>query len=328
MLATVIAACAGAGYAPPGEIDFRRGDEPKPLGYDAGSCRGWLDPALAFPDAETRQIDVVPGAPRHSRCENPLPGHGGEMLSPEPVGVPAWISVRIQVDDLPGTRFAVFLYDDGHEATVELDRLTDGWETSFATFRPDLDPENRRIVAVHESRRPLPSLDPGAWHTVTLHRTEEEIAAYLDGVLLGRATPEDCREWPDCLPEGPLRLRLNAWAPAGWGVDVLERTAVYRVAWARTGTDPRAAFRIVPQSPRVGEDVRFSGRRSGGVGPRVLTSYEWTFGDGAGARGPEATHRYESPGEHRITLVVTDSEGARDTASGVIQVEPTDRTRR
>lgn len=61
--------------------------------------------------------------------------------------------------------------------------------------------------------------------------------------------------------------------------------------------------------------MRFSGRRSGASGARRITSWEWTFGDGTSAAGPEATHRYGAAGEYTASLVVTDSEGARDTVS-------------
>lgn len=321
-LAVLAAACAGAGYAPPRSIELRSHPHPKPLGFDGSTCRGWLDPALAFPDADDPQIHLVPHAPVNSRCENRLPGYGAEMLSREPVRVPAWVTGRIRVGDVRGARYAFFLYDDGHEVTVELDRETDGWVAAFATFRPDSEAGSDRIVATHLSRTPLDSLAAGDWHTVSIHRSRDGVEAYLDGRLLGRARPDGCAAGVRCLPEGPLRLRLNAWAPDGLADGDLAGRAVYRIAWARIGEGPRAAFRVEPPVPTAGRPVRFTGRRSGTSGARRIASWEWDFGDGAVGEGPEPTHRYGEPGEYTATLVVADSEGARDTLSRVLTVEP------
>lgn len=231
------AACASAGYERPRTIELQRHPHTKALGFDGGQCRGWLDPALAFPDASEPRIYVVPHAPVGSRCENSLSGYGAEMLSRDPVGVPAWITGRIRVDDVPGARYAFFLYDDGHEATVELDRTREGWVAVFAIFRPRPEDGSDRIMTTHLVRTPLESMDAGDWHTVSIHRGRDAVEAYLDGRSLGRAREDSCAQGGDCLPEGPLRLRVNAWAPTQLEVDLATR-AVYRIAWARTGEGP------------------------------------------------------------------------------------------
>lgn len=317
-----VAACAGAGYVPSRELVLEPHDHTKPLGYDGGSCRGWLDPALAFPDARDPRIVVVPASPLESRCGNSLPGYGAEMLSVEPVGSPAWVTGRIRVDDVPGARYAFFLYDDEHEITVELDRSPDGWEAIFATFRPHPAPESDRIVATHSERRRLDSLDASAWHTVSIHRGAEALEAYLDGERLGRAKRDGCRVRPRCLPEGSLRLRVNAWAPVGSGVEEMEERATYRIAWARIGEGPRAMPRVDPERPAAGSEVRFDGRRSGTSGEAEIRAWSWSFGDGATGEGPEVTHRYAEEGRYPATLVITDSRGVRDTARAPITVGP------
>ena len=61
----------------------------------------------------------------------------------------------------------------------------------------------------------------------------------------------------------------------------------------------------------------FDGRASSDPDGEPL-SYEWSFGDGATAVGPTATHTYASPGERTATLVVSDPRGERSAATRVV----------
>jgi len=48
----------------------------------------------------------------------------------------------------------------------------------------------------------------------------------------------------------------------------------------------------------------------------AIVAYEWDFGDGNSARGQRVTHLYDTPGQHEVTLRVTDnSEAGNATAS-------------
>ncbi|MFB6172857.1 MAG: PKD domain-containing protein [Haloarculaceae archaeon] len=44
-----------------------------------------------------------------------------------------------------------------------------------------------------------------------------------------------------------------------------------------------------------------------------IASYEWDFGDGETATGETVAHAFASPGDHRVTLTVTDAGGNTDT---------------
>ena len=52
----------------------------------------------------------------------------------------------------------------------------------------------------------------------------------------------------------------------------------------------------------------------------TVTSYAWTFGDGATASGPTATHVYAAAGTYSIGLTVTDNRGGTSTTSQQVTV--------
>ena len=54
----------------------------------------------------------------------------------------------------------------------------------------------------------------------------------------------------------------------------------------------------------------------------AIASYDWAFGTGATASGPEATYSYDSSGEYDVTLTVTDEYGATDTVTLDVEVRP------
>ncbi|WNB85078.1 PKD domain-containing protein [Cellulomonas sp. ATA003] len=51
-----------------------------------------------------------------------------------------------------------------------------------------------------------------------------------------------------------------------------------------------------------------------------IASHAWSFGDGATASGPTATHTYTSAGTYTVTLAVTDNAGARSTKTSSVTV--------
>jgi hypothetical protein len=60
--------------------------------------------------------------------------------------------------------------------------------------------------------------------------------------------------------------------------------------------------------------------------PDAACTYEWSFGDGARAAGPRATHAFTNLGDtdaaYAVLLKVTDSQGAVGTASRTVTVAP------
>lgn len=77
------------------------------------------------------------------------------------------------------------------------------------------------------------------------------------------------------------------------------------------GRAPTADFDWTPNFPESGETVNFQEQADDNDGH--ITSYEWTFGDGATATGPSPNHTYANNGTYDVTLTVTDDNG--NTAS-------------
>ncbi len=81
-----------------------------------------------------------------------------------------------------------------------------------------------------------------------------------------------------------------------------------------------------PDQALTASVVRFDG--SGSADPDgSIASYQWEFGDGTTATGPQVSHAYRAPGEYEVTLVVRDDSGAplnqaRDTMFVTINAVP------
>ena len=92
--------------------------------------------------------------------------------------------------------------------------------------------------------------------------------------------------------------------------------AAQDVVVERRNLAPTASFTATADGLGVAVDGAASSDEDGRV-----VSYAWTFGDGAMATGPKATHEYAAPGAYQITLTVTDNEGATGQATSEVTVE-------
>lgn len=84
-------------------------------------------------------------------------------------------------------------------------------------------------------------------------------------------------------------------------------------------TPPSARFRITPNPGPVETTFQFDGSLSSDADGSIVR-YAWTFGDGATATGVTPTHRFSAPGTYRVTVTVTDNDGASATAAGLLEV--------
>lgn len=82
-------------------------------------------------------------------------------------------------------------------------------------------------------------------------------------------------------------------------------------------TLPVASFTVSPQAPGVGQPVFFNGSGSTpGAGHQTITSYRWTFGDGATGSGQTVSHTFSAAGNYVVQLTVVDDAGATATSNG------------
>jgi PKD repeat protein len=84
-----------------------------------------------------------------------------------------------------------------------------------------------------------------------------------------------------------------------------------------------AAFTISPTSPKIGDTIIFDASTSQTIAGRSITSYQWSFGDGASGTGRIASHQYHDPGTFAATLTVTDDLGRSATVSQSISLSAT-----
>ncbi len=78
-----------------------------------------------------------------------------------------------------------------------------------------------------------------------------------------------------------------------------------------------ATFDWTPPVPIAGEDVTFTGTATG-TAPFL---FQWDFGDGGTAVGPQVIHAFAEPGYYTVTMTATNACGS-DSASDVVTVLP------
>jgi PKD repeat protein len=88
-----------------------------------------------------------------------------------------------------------------------------------------------------------------------------------------------------------------------------------------TNTAPVAAAGS-DQTVDVGQVVDFDGTGSYDT-DGVILSYFWVFGDGTTGSGAQPSHIYGLEGSYTVTLTVTDDDGAQDSDSLTVTVNPT-----
>jgi hypothetical protein len=88
---------------------------------------------------------------------------------------------------------------------------------------------------------------------------------------------------------------------------------------------PEAVMTATPIPVVLGQPVSFSASQSSDI-DGVVAGYEWVFGDGAIGGGVTESHTYAATGTYAVTLTVTDDDGATDSVTTTVTVEPPDTT--
>lgn len=101
--------------------------------------------------------------------------------------------------------------------------------------------------------------------------------------------------------------------------------AVEQAELISAGEPPNASFTTSPNNPEVGQEVTLNATASSDPDSEI-SGYTWDFGDGQTGSGERVTHSYDSGGEYRVVLTVTDEFGNEDTATQTVNVteEPED----
>lgn len=86
------------------------------------------------------------------------------------------------------------------------------------------------------------------------------------------------------------------------------------VGGAPDNQPPVARITVSPTSGPAPLTVTVSGSTSSDP-DGTITSYAWTFGDGATASGVSAEHTFAAAGDYAVTLTVTDDDAATRTAT-------------
>jgi PKD repeat protein len=127
-----------------------------------------------------------------------------------------------------------------------------------------------------------------------------------NGELLWEAFSRMATAWATALPNGDVC--------AAGGYDA------FITCWRVSG----AVSAVMSAAPSTGVApllVSFDGSRS--TTPNgSITSWAWSFGDGAFGTGPLLTHLYTNPGTYAASLTVTDSTGASSVATTSIVANP------
>ncbi len=113
-----------------------------------------------------------------------------------------------------------------------------------------------------------------------------------------------------------LTVTDNGGANNSTSMDVTVTRAVTPV----TNKQPVAVIEIVSIDNLT---VSLSGADSSAPQDRTITGYAWTFGDDKTGTGASTSHTYDANGTYAITLTVTDSAGAMNSASAQVKVSMT-----
>ncbi len=115
-----------------------------------------------------------------------------------------------------------------------------------------------------------------------------------NGTLLWEGFSRQATVWVGALPSGDVC--------SSGGYDAL--ITCFDVPGIFTPIEPVALFSINPASGTAPLTVTFDGRASNG--PNTISTWNWTFGDGAFGTGAQTTHTYNTPGTYTASLTVTD----------------------
>ncbi|WP_028047338.1 LamG domain-containing protein [Cellulomonas sp. URHE0023] len=159
------------------------------------------------------------------------------------------------------------------------------------------------------------SYNNGQWHHMVATQASEGMRLYVDGVLQASSPQAGAQVYT-----GYWRVGGDTtWGPQAWFKGSIDEAAVYSTALPagvvlqhfQIGTNtvpnlvPVAAFTKTVTDLSIHLDGSTSSDPDG-----TIASYSWAFDDGTTLTGAVVDHAYTTPGDHTVTLTVTDNRGA------------------
>ncbi len=169
------------------------------------------------------------------------------------------------------------------------------------------------------------SYNDGQWHQVVGTLSPSGMALYVDGTWIASIH--------GTAPVNPYSGFWQVGGDRSWIASLHLQAAIGDVAiypTALTGVQVASHFiaaRAVNQPPSssfgaqvTGSDANFDASASSDPNG-AISSYAWNFGDGsAPATTVTTTHTYASAGTYRVTLKVTDNQGATTSSTQILEV--------
>jgi len=152
-------------------------------------------------------------------------------------------------------------------------------------------------------------------------KAESKISSTLDKVRVWRDTLKTM-EIEEGVPRATALAILNS-------LESFLEVELESIQTRSGRVDPEAAIDYSPPNPALEEPVSFDA--SGSTDPDgSIAEYEWDFDDDGDfeVNGASITHSFSEPGQHKVTLRVTDESGSQDTQQVLVFAQQSESSRR
>ena len=167
------------------------------------------------------------------------------------------------------------------------------------------------------------SYNDGTWHHLVATQGTSGMKLYVDGQSVVSNSTVNAQSYTGYWRVGGDNLTGRASRPTSdYFAGNIDEVAVYPrvLSTSEVQTHFSKAGGVLPNVPptanftstAVGKNATFDGSGSSDSDGTVA-SYAWDFGDGTTGTGVSPTHHFAIPGDHSVTLTVTDNSGASST---------------